>query len=94
MAAQASALAHARESQDAAEQATIAAQLSLKEAVGALAVLDAQLAMVSRDLAPPRTLPPRLYAARCGVTWGWGFNGLTRAATVYNKAVPKKAGLS
>ena len=50
MAAQASALAQAKESQDAAEQATIAAQLSLKEAVDALAARDSQLAMLSRDL--------------------------------------------
>ena len=47
LAAQASALARARETQDAAEQATIAAQLPLKEAVEALADRDAQFAATS-----------------------------------------------
>ena len=48
LAAQAGALARARETQDAAEQATIAAQLPLKEAVEALADRDAQLVVVVR----------------------------------------------
>ena len=54
LAAQAGALARARETQDAAEQSTIAAQLSLKEAVEALADRDAQLAAVRRDLEQER----------------------------------------
>ena len=55
LAAQAGALARARETQDAAEQATIASQLPLKEAVEALADRDAQLlAVVHRDLEQER----------------------------------------
>ena len=55
MAAQASAIAKARESpQDAAEQATIATQLALKEAIDAAADRDAQLMAVRRELAHER----------------------------------------
>ena len=68
LAAQAGALARARETQDAAAQATIASQLPLKEAVEALADRDAQLAAVRRDLKAGGEEPPPKQGA-FGTSW-------------------------